>query len=450
MGAKLQIKRRFIKGVRLMVNSLRKWMDKEKYALLFALVAVAVVIVIYIIQLHELSFASTPDSFGTFGDYIGGVVGAIAGLVSIFFLYITYSKQIEIFKKQKEDSDNLRFEQVFFKLLDNFRNVLTSEKPDDQQFISSFRSKLQPEIDKICDEKDSLTTLNSLETRKKIDTVYQKYFIPNADKLGHYFRSLYHLLKFIKEYCHQDAKMYFNLVQSQMSTDELYVVCIDGLSSYGRKKMFPILNESSFLENLAIDGNNNIRKIVYFYYSLTKFKDITGIRNNVILIGGTEGTRKGLLTKMIISNRLPVRFTSITSILIRALCPNPFDYINNKDVLKKMLSKTLDPDDLYVINCDFCQLYKDGSNERLPLTIYNDINPIAVILLYTTLESVIQASTHRKIKMDTTLAQLYQDNEESCASDYADYKCIPLYRIDSTHLGEAIRIIKKESKAFNE
>lgn len=431
-------------------------MIQEKKELIVAIILVVVfafiLIGIYVWRLWSLTFATTPEAFSTFGDYIGGSCGALAGLVSIIFLYLTYSKQIEIFQKQKEDSYNNQFDQNFFHLLDSFRHVASEVDANDPSkylsYFKVFRNKIEKDIDNICLKEDAFTDINALDTRLAINDVYKSQFVNNADKLGHYFRSLYHLLKYIKKYCKQNTKMYFDIVQSQMSTDELYITCIDGISNYGRKKMYPLLNESSFLENLAIDVNKNIQKIVYFYYPLTIRKNITGTRKNVILVAGTLGTKKSILASMIYAERLPVRMTSIQGMLIRSN-KNFTNISGNIATLKKIIQKTIDPIDLYVINCDFCQLNKDGSNERLPLSVYEDFNPIEVIFLYTSLDNVKESMKAMKIETNDTKAQLYQDNEESCASDYADFKNVPFKRVDSSNILCAIDEIKSIIEKYN-
>ena len=258
-------------------------------------------------------------------------------------------------------------------------------------------------------------------------------FIPNGEYAS-----------FIKEHCPKDVdnKLYFDLVQAQMNTDELYLTCINGISNYGRKKLRPLLNESSFLENLAIDENESIRRLVYFYYPKTQHKNPNGKRKNVILVAGTEGTEKGFLSKMLFAEQLPARITSVTGMLIRANC-DPLNLKNNQHKLKVFMDKTLDPDDIYVISCNFCQLYPDGTNETLSLSVYEDLNPIAVVFLQTSIENMIQSVRYdNKIILDETTAELYLQNEETASSDYADLKDIPIFKYDVSDMPKAAEKIR--------
>lgn len=411
--------------------------------------SIAALIVVYVWRLWKLQFTTIPDAFGLFGDYVGGVLGGLTGLVSVMFLYITYQKQIDIFNQQKQQAELQQFEQNFFRLLDDYKSILPrlknkSDKTEGYEYIHSIRQLLEESIDKICKADNALTELNALNTREKINKEYARAFVDESDKFGHYFRSLYHLLKYIKEHCPKDVdnKMYFDLVQAQMNTDELYLTCINGISNYGRKKLRPLLNESSFLENLAIDENESIRRLVYFYYPKTQHKNPNGKRKNVILVAGTEGTEKGFLSKMLFAEQLPARITSVTGMLIRTNC-DPLDLKNNQHKLKVFMDKTLDPDDIYVISCNFCQLYPDGTNETLSLSVYEDLNPIAVVFLQTSIENMIQSVRYdNKIILDETTAELYLQNEETASSDYADLKDIPIFKYDVSDMPKAAEKIR--------
>ncbi len=426
---------------------------KRSHIIIFwtvVILSMIALISVYVWRLWNLQFATTPDAFGLFGDYVGGVFGAFTGLVSVVFLYFTYKKQTEIFVEQKKQTESQQFEQTFFHLLDNFiflRQQLNNKAENIKglDYIHFVRSSIEKDIDKVCKEKDAFNILNSLETRKKIEGVYKTAFLAESDQLGHYFRSFYHLLKYIKEQCpiEENKKMYFDLVQAQMNTDELYLTCINGISSYGRKKLYPLLNDSSFLENLAIDENESIRLLVYCYYPKTKRKNLNGIRKNVILVAGTAGTRKGHLAKLLFSEHLPARITSIQGMLLRANC-KPTELLKNQKTLKKLLDTTIDPDDIYVINCDFCQLNKDGTNELLPMSIYDNVHPIAVIYLQSSIDYMIHSIHYDdKVILDETFAQIYQENEETAASDFAAMKNVPIYKFDINDMNKAVEKIRK-------
>lgn len=425
-------------------------MDKAYKTVFWILIIVlsVVTIVFYIWRLCRLPFASSPEAFGVFGDYIGGVFGAFTGLVSVIFLYLTYGKQIEIFREQKRQMEEQQSENNFFHLLENFMSLQTgirkkSSETKNKSCVAYVRGLIEKEIDELCETENAFSTFEVLATRTKIDKLYQDLFPLFADILGHYFRSLYHLLKYIDNHFKDNKKDYSDLVQAQLNTDELYLTCINGLSSYGRKKLHPLLDKFSFLENLAIDENENIRKLVYFYYPNTKKKNITGVRNNVVIIAGTEGVGKGKFIKRLKSEIIAVRFASVQGMLLDK-GKNPSDLLQNQNIIKEMIEKTIDPDENYVICCNFCQLYSNGTNQRLPLSLYEGLHPIAIVLLVPQISEMIRSiRSDDKINLDDAQAELYLENEEQTASDYADKKNVPLYRFGVEYMDKAMEKIKQ-------
>ena len=114
------------------------------------------------------------------------------------------------------------------------------------------------------------------------------------------------------------------------------------------------------------------------------------------------------------------------------------------------MDKTLDPDDIYVINCNFCQLNPDGTNETLSLSLYDNLHPIAVIFLQTSVDNMIQSIRYdEKIILDETLAELYLQNEETAASDYAALKDVPVYKYDVSDMPKAAEKIRSLVEAYS-
>lgn len=48
----------------------------------------------------------------------------------------------------------------------------------------------------------------------------------------------------------ENKKMYVNIIQSQLSNSELYILFYNGISRYGKKKMFPLLEKYGVIENV--------------------------------------------------------------------------------------------------------------------------------------------------------------------------------------------------------
>lgn len=212
------------------------------------------------------------STWGTFGDYIGGVLGTILLFFSVLLIYATYKNQVA-------SSLLLQFETTFFNLLQNQREILKSLR-DEIQIDSKFFFN-EEKVEKIADEYISAVATqlyeqfdgrigthvdserkeikNVAESKEEnliiIDRLYKFIYNGKEADLGHYFRHLYHIFKYTHESKLTDKKKYIDLIQAQMSDDELYLTFYNGIAEYGRKKFFPLLDEYQFFENIRSRGN---------------------------------------------------------------------------------------------------------------------------------------------------------------------------------------------------
>ena len=72
-------------------------------------------------------------------------------------------------------------------------------------------------------------------------------------RLEHYFRQLYHIIRFVHDSDHGDKPRYMNFVQAQLDDDELVLLAYYGLSQHG-KKLKVLIEEYSLLGNLPSDA----------------------------------------------------------------------------------------------------------------------------------------------------------------------------------------------------
>jgi hypothetical protein len=254
------------------------------------------------------------------GTFIGGVIGTIWTLVSVFLFYLNLQKQteaIDIQQKQlnitKKQIDNQQFESTFFNLLrtqQEIRNQIkykTIDKQTNQTYLiesSSFfefvgvilRKTYSKQVDNISEGKvdieisdfntlqldqeqlrDGLNLLidnlknkdkykNLTEPIDKAKLAYSITFDKFHNQIGHYFRHLYHILKFILDNQIREIELikepnddkidnvkkkyrgYVNFIQAQMTSSELLILFYNGLCFKEIKKL---IHTFDFLENLA-------------------------------------------------------------------------------------------------------------------------------------------------------------------------------------------------------
>lgn len=107
--------------------------------------------------------------------------------------------------------------------------------------------------------------------RRKAEYVYEYFFETHYIFVGHYFRHLYNIIKFI-HIQHRfwiKKEFYTGLLQAQMSAPELYVLFYNGLKF---EKMEKFINEYGLVENLA---KKDLMAYSHYKFYNCKMKDRT-------------------------------------------------------------------------------------------------------------------------------------------------------------------------------
>lgn len=230
---------------------------------------------------------------GNFGDTMTGTIGVLLSLASTLFLFITFKEQRKQFIETEKSQDVAKFEQTFFNimsLLSDVRRTTTENLRNRDSysiegyyynFCNFFQKEIQNStiLSSYFKELEQLYPLSSVvvSAREEVGNIYKEYVDENWGNIGYFFRYIYNTLKFVKD---QDGKIinkqrYINLLQSQLSDEELCLIFYDAISPYGMNKngdgiFYKLLEESEMLEN--INENVLIAKSHAKIYPFTKFK----------------------------------------------------------------------------------------------------------------------------------------------------------------------------------
>lgn len=79
---------------------------------------------------------------------------------------------------------------------------------------------------------------------------YLKFHKLYGHMVGHYFRNIYQILKYIDSSTVEDKKFYSNLLRAQLSDYELGLLFYNCLSDLGNEKFKPLIEEFEFFEHL--------------------------------------------------------------------------------------------------------------------------------------------------------------------------------------------------------
>lgn len=262
---------------------------------------VAVTILTYVFRGHVSLQDIDNETIGTFGDFVGGFVGTIFTIATAFLVWLTYNSQ----KKEQQLTTDLnrkqRFEDTFFKLLQaqqDLKNNTTFEtlnrltwfeadnanlnhRKIDGQYVFEFAAEdfsrlyikrpglIMPSIISRTDFNNLIAHLLDgepeeipmTEPLRRIKQKYKEIFDVYHHQLGHYFRHLYYILKFIKETEDSEIvngedeiatkrkyKFYAGVLQAQLSSSELFHLFYNGLCF---PKMYELIQNYNLLRNLA-------------------------------------------------------------------------------------------------------------------------------------------------------------------------------------------------------
>lgn len=265
--------------------------------------------------------------FGLYGDFIGGFAGSLFSLAGFFLLYLTFRAQQHIIKQQDEELkaqkkafEQESFETTFFNLLNVQQNLtneikayfkklkgvaeiedyaisgreffsiavkerfqieksLSSQKYFGMHSCSNIYSYLDKEPTRTQKEREiqlvneiyGITKEKWQEGRKKegidrINFIYDLFFHKYHYAIGHYFRNLYHIVRFIRQFeviqrrknrdqlederIIKQCKNYAQFIQAQMSSDELALLHDNSL---GFPRMLKLVKKYNLVDNCSIE-----------------------------------------------------------------------------------------------------------------------------------------------------------------------------------------------------
>lgn len=208
---------------------------------------------------------------GTFGDMFGAVNALFSGLAFAGLIYTVWLQRKELQLQRTElsltrielegqklqlaaQNETLRkqnFEDTFFQLLRLHNDILNSIdllhrggattrgrdcfKVFWQRFRGVYLDRAAPSDNIGLD---------------KVNEIYLNFFSDHQSEIGHYFRSLYNVVKFVKQSDMEDKRLYTNLIRAQLSSYELVLLFYNCLSDLGSEKFKPLIEEFALFKTL--------------------------------------------------------------------------------------------------------------------------------------------------------------------------------------------------------
>lgn len=212
---------------------------------------------------------------GTFGDMFGSVNALFSGLAfaGIIFTVLLQRQELQLQRKEIIASrDELagqrmqleaqsktfilqRFEGTFFQMLQLHSQSLSAmdirlnggATVHGRDCFAYLHKRLNDELELFA--RSPGETAPEILATKAYEAFYQDW----RNDLGHHFRSLYNLVKYVDKarLSGEDARFYTNLVRAQLADKEVTLLFYDGLSAYGRDKFKPLIEKYGLLKHLS-------------------------------------------------------------------------------------------------------------------------------------------------------------------------------------------------------
>jgi len=218
------------------------------------------------------------ESRGLFGDQFGSINALFSGLAFAGIILTIYLQKRELalqreelvlqreelvltrkeIKGQKEQLEaqnktlrHQNFENTFFQLLGLYNQIVEGMKFG--QPATTGRDCLQFWYVQIRDyhndsrRQDQHQNLSAREYANEVYKVFKDNF---QNYVGHYFRTLYNIFKFVHNSDVEDKTLYTNLIRAQLSSYELALIFYNCLSSLGKDNFKPLVEEFGVLKHI--------------------------------------------------------------------------------------------------------------------------------------------------------------------------------------------------------
>lgn len=217
------------------------------------------------------------------GDFLSGSVASIWSLAGLFFIYVAFlgqkqqllNQQLEIMYSQLEvkyarlelsgqkaemiaQNETLKvqkFENTFFQMLNLLNSSINSldikehgeTTHSGRDCFEYFYNGLRNKVYGISDEFKRFDDIKNATIEQTIKA-YNVFYYYNKSDLSHYFRTLYHIIKFINQSDINNKKQYISVTRAQLSSYEQVLLFYNCIHYNGEEKFKPLIENIPYLK----------------------------------------------------------------------------------------------------------------------------------------------------------------------------------------------------------
>lgn len=259
----------------------------------FLILPILITFVLVIWGISGFLLIDNPDR-GTIGDMFGAVNSlfsglAFAGLIYTIFLQknelglqrkeLTFTReeirgQKETLQAQNKQLTHQAFEGTFFQMARLHNELLnsidlTSGGGENSVKVISGRDCFMRAWSRYKIHFSKNVELNNKEIRQQqIKLAYERIWDQYESEFGHYFRSLYNIIKFVHNSDVKNKSFYTNIIRAQLSGQELLIIMYNCIY-HENSKFTPLIEEYALLKHIPERGINS--KLDFQFYSASAF-----------------------------------------------------------------------------------------------------------------------------------------------------------------------------------
>ena len=217
------------------------------------------------------------------GDFLSCSVASIWSLAGLFFIYVAFlgqkqqllNQQLEIMYSQLEvkyarlelsgqkaemiaQNETLKvqkFENTFFQMLNLLNSSINSldikehgeTTHSGRDCFEYFYNGLRNKVYGISDEFKRFDDIKNATIEQTIKA-YNVFYYYNKSDLSHYFRTLYHIIKFINQSDINNKKQYISVTRAQLSSYEQVLLFYNCIHYNGEEKFKPLIENIPYLK----------------------------------------------------------------------------------------------------------------------------------------------------------------------------------------------------------
>ena len=230
--------------------------------------------------------SSDQQDWNNFGTFVGGALSPVLSVLAFFALLYTVfvqERQLVIARTAAADSkaalqvqierareDSIRT--TFFEMLKLHHEIVagvraTGDDGSEYEGREALNFLYEVQFRSVYEDEDTTEERQIDVDRRAFHSFYREY----GHQLGHYFRNLYRIYKFLDRAEVSDKRNLFGITRAQLGESEMGLLFYNGLSMHG-KRFKPLMQKHRALNNLPV-------RVLMSRFSLAEYeKNVYGKR----------------------------------------------------------------------------------------------------------------------------------------------------------------------------